>query len=77
MVWLKNIEITDKTAKADFSPENTGVWGHLEVELSTQKVISIEHVPGYEMFYPGHTKQKLLEIAQTGDTATECLVMWY
>lgn len=77
MVWLKNIKIGDKIAKADFSPENTGSWGHLEVDLSTREVISIEHVPGYQMFYPGHAKRKLIEMAQTKDNRTECLVMWY
>lgn len=77
MVRLKNIEIGDKSAKADFTPEDTGLWGHIEVNLSTEEIAFVKHVPEYEMFYPGHVKRKLIEMAKTGDTQTECLVMWY
>ena len=77
MVRLKNIEIGDKIAKADFIPESTGLWGHIEVDLATQEVVSVKHVPEYEMSYSGHAKRKLIEMAKTGDTRTECLVMWY
>lgn len=77
MVRLKNIEINDKIAKADFTPENTGLWGHIEVDLSTREVIEVKHVPEYEMFYPSHAKRKLIEMAEAGDAQTECLVMWY
>lgn len=77
MLKLKNIKIKNNIAQADFTPENTGLWGHIEVDLSTQEVIAVKHVPEYEMFYPGHAKRKLIEMAQTRDNRTECLVMWY
>lgn len=77
MVRLKNIEIEKTIAKADFSPESTGLWGHIEVDLSTQEIVSVKHVPGYGISYSGHAKYKLVEMAETGDVRTECLVMWY
>lgn len=76
MLKLKNIKIKNNIAQADFSPENTNIWGHIEVNLQSREITSCNNVEGYGSSYRAHAKWKLVELAQTNEPPTECLVMW-
>ena len=77
MLRLKNIKITDKTAEADFYPENLDLYGHIVVDLASREIVDIRHVPGYEFMYPGHARKELVRIAKAGETRETSVVMWY
>lgn len=77
MVRLKSIKIGNKTAEADFYPEDSNICGHVIVNLETGELISLKEVPGYGMSYSGHTRQRLIKMAKEKDNRNECLVMWY
>lgn len=77
MLRLKNIKISNDIAEADFYPEDQEVSGHIVVDLQTEEIQSIQHVPGYEFMYPGHAAGKLIDMAEKHDESSESLVMWY
>lgn len=77
MLRLKNIKINSEVAEADFYPEDSEICGHIVVDLHTEEIQSIQHVPGYEFMYPGHAAWKLIDMAKEHDESSECLVMWY
>lgn len=81
MVRLKNIKINDRTAEADYFPEDSTAPGHIVVDLSSEEIMSATYADGYEppydASYKGHALWTLLEMAKAGDTSTERLVMWY
>ena len=81
MVRLKNIKINDRTAEADYFPEDSITPGHIVVDLSSEEIVSVTNVAGYEPPYGashrGHALWTLVEMAKTDDTSTERLVMWY
>lgn len=77
MLRLKNIRIGDKTAEADFFPEDLQEYGHIVVDLEKRDIVSITHVKGYTVMHPSHAKRELLRMADEGDRRQECLVMWY
>lgn len=77
MLLLKNIEINDKTASADFIPEDSKISGHIIVDLVTEEILETEHVSGFEFMYPGHARQRLVEMAKAHDARKTCRVMWF
>ena len=77
MLRLENIVIGSKIAEADFFPENEKLSGHICVNLSTEEIEHIDHVPGYEFMYPGHARQRLVRMAKEHDTRSSCVVMWF
>lgn len=77
MLHLKNIAINEKTAEADYSPESSGWWGHIVVDLGKQEIEMADEHPEYGMSYRGHAFWKLLDMANENDERTECAVMWY
>lgn len=77
MVRLKNITINNRTAEADFIPEDSNQHGHVVVDLSTEEILSCEEVEGYGMSYPGHARAKLVDLAKEHSQEKECMVMWY
>ena len=48
MLKLKNIKIKNNIAQADFSPENTNIWGHVEVNLQSREITSCNNVRDME-----------------------------
>ena len=81
MVRLENIRMNDRTVEADYFPESGTASGHIVVDLSSKEIVSVTDADGYEppygASYKGHAFWALLEMAKTGDTSTERLVMWY
>jgi hypothetical protein len=77
MLRLKNIQIKNDIAEADFIPENESECGHIVVDLKSKEIVSIKNVPGYEYMHPGHARAKLVEMAKAKDSRSECTVMWY
>lgn len=77
MLRLENIVIGEKIAEADFIPEDETKSGHIRVNLETEEIESVDHVPGYEFMYPGHARQRLVRMAKEHDTRTSCLVVWF
>ncbi len=77
MLHLKNIKISQVKAEADYSPESSGWWGHIVVNLKNEEIITYDKHPEYAFMYPGHALRKLVRMARDGDTGTECTVMWY
>ena len=77
MLRLENIKITNEIAEADFYPEQETKPGHIVVNLQTEEIDSIVHVPGYEFMYPGHARETLVEMSNSNDKRTERIIMWY
>lgn len=77
MLRLKNVKIKNNSAEADFYPEDSDIFGHVVVDLSTGELISTVEVPGYGASYSAHARKRLVRMSKENDTRTECLVMWY
>lgn len=77
MLRLKNIVISHKTVEADYSPENSGWWGHIIVDLDEREILSVDEHPEYGASYKGHAFWKLLDISECKNPTSECTVMWY
>lgn len=77
MIYLKNIKISDTAAEADYSPESSGWWGHIVVDLTNQDIAKVDRHPDYGTSYAGHAFWKLLSMAENHDNTKECTVMWY
>ena len=77
MLHLKNIKIENNTAQAEYSPEDSGWWGRILVDLKSEEIISCDRNPEYRFMHPGHARQQLVKMAKSNDTRTECMVMWY
>jgi hypothetical protein len=77
MVYLKNIKIGEDIAEADYSPEDSKIYGHIVVDLKNEKIIRYDDVLDYGRGYPAHAFWKLRDMYKKHETDTECLVMWY
>jgi hypothetical protein len=77
MVYLKNIKIGEDIAEADYSPEDSNIFGHIVVDLKLNKISHYDNVLDYGMGYPAHAFWKLRDMYKKHETYTKCLVMWY
>lgn len=77
MLHLKNIVMKDNIAHADYSPEDSGWWGHIVVDLKSKEIISCDRSPEYKFMHPGHARAKLVELSKENQIPAECTVMWY
>lgn len=76
MVYLRNIERNENFITVEFSPEDSGWWGHISVNINTREV-ECDSNEEYGRTYETHAKLKLLEIAKNKEDITKCTVMWY
>lgn len=77
MLRLKNIKIENSIAEADYFPEDGAQHGHIVVDLSSGEIICYEKVTSFGMSYPGHARQRLVDLYKSNHLEPECLVIWY
>ena len=78
MITLKQIEINDRKASAQYYPEGSTDLGFIVVDLSTGKIEKVDLAKGYEYSTaPSHARRTLVKMAETGDTRKERTVFWY
>lgn len=76
MVRLKNIMINNKTASADFYPEDSEVAGHMVVDIESGEIVQLIKVDSIGWGI-SHVKRELIRMARENSKDTERLVMWY
>ena len=77
MLRLRNIKVSGNIVEAEYSPESSGVWGHISVDVNNEEIIHSEEVSGYSEFYRWHAFWKLIDIVKSHSDVKECIVMWY
>ncbi len=77
MVRLEKIKMGDKTAEADFFPEDSKVCGHVKVDLGTEEYVETVSVDGYDLGYANHAARELVRISKESGIPESRIVMWY
>jgi len=77
MLRLRNIKVSGNIVEAEYSPESSGVWGHISVDVKNEEIVHAEEISDYGESYRGHALWKLIDIVKTSSDEKECLVMWH
>jgi len=79
MVNLINIQKRESIIECDILPEDSIEYGHIIVDLSSEKVLQYKLPPGYEWCtnHIAHARIVLLRLSEDSKIPNEKLVMWY
>ena len=78
MLTLRNIKRTNNIIEADFYPEGEKVFGHVVVDLNTEKIITFTNPEGYKYSTcPLHAKYELLRMKDLKEFPEKRVVLWY
>ena len=79
MLKLKNIKKNNDIISAEYEPENSGVVGRIEIDMSSGKVIK-SVVSEYDKELPvyiNHAINGLKKLSSAKELPSEKTIMWY
>ena len=77
MVLLERIKKNEKTIEADFYPETSENFGHIEIDIESGEIKKQTHVEGFDNGYASHACRELKRIMKENVIPEKRLVMWY
>lgn len=80
MVKLFNIQLQGKVISCDYTPENSELAGHIEIDTNSEEITNIQY-SNYQYgkkMYVSQARQKLIEIFKSGEPFPKQTVsIWY